>query len=202
MVDFDDKDTIGQIGTAIKEALAEQGKGKWVGTSSTWLGNKAVEAIDDAVGGIDLIELFGKAWSTAKDLQSRADAAKYPSGKPHYVKLGQHTVKFDVRPTLVVSLGAWSSEPVAIVLELSALIKAMELRICDGHITSIHGGSCDVGLNMTMSGVEVMKRKTLKKFTLDVEHAFASPGLRLAVRDTMVSRPDTSTPATATPAAS
>ena len=38
VVDLDDKDTVDQLGSAIKEALAEQGKGKWVGTSSAWLG--------------------------------------------------------------------------------------------------------------------------------------------------------------------
>ena len=46
LVDFDDKDTINQIGLAMKEALAEQGKGSWVGTSASWLGAKAVEAIN------------------------------------------------------------------------------------------------------------------------------------------------------------
>jgi len=191
LVDLHDKETIGQIGSAIKEALSEQGKGKWVGTSANWLGTKASEAIDEAVGGVDLLELFGSAWATANDLQSRADPAKYPPGKAHYVKLGQHTVNFDVKPTLTVSLGVWSSAPITIALELSALISAMELKIRDGHIESIHGGACDVGLTMRLAGKELMKRKTLKKFTVEAEHVFASPGLRLSVREMHADRPDT-----------
>lgn len=183
LVDFDDKDTINQIGLAMKEALAEQGKGSWVGTSASWLGAKAVEAINEAVGGIDLLDLFGTAWATANDLQSRADPAQYPPGKSHYVKLGQHTVQFDVKPTLVISIGGWSSQPVAITLELSAIVNAMELKIRDGHITAIHGGACDVGVTMMLAGKALMKRKTLKTFTLDVEHVYAPPGLRLTMVD-------------------
>lgn len=199
LVDYDDKDTIGQIGAAIKDALAEEGKGKWLGTSSTWLGTKAVEAVDEAVGGLDLMELFGTAWATAADLQSRADRKKFPADKPNYVKLGKHTVKFDVTPALVISLAGWESQPIAIMMELSALINAMELKILDGHIVSIHGGECDVGLKMKLAGKEILKRKTLKKFKLDAEHVYAAPGLRLSLRQV---QPDgTEVPAETTEAA-
>lgn len=195
LVDFDDKEAIGQIGAAIKQALAEQGKGSWAGTSATWLGTKAVEAINEAIGGVDLLDLFGSAWATAKDLQSRADPVKYPPGKSHYVKLGQHTVRFDVKPTLVISLGGWSSQPVAITLELSAIVNAMELKIRDGHITAIHGGSCDVGVTMMLGGKALMKRKTLKTFTLDVEHVYSTPGLRLTALDAYTAATPVSGPA-------
>ena len=195
LVDFDDKETIGEIGSAIKEALSAEGKGKWVGTSSVWLGTKAAEAIDDAVGGLDVLALFGAAWATSRDLQDRANPEKYPPNKPQYVKLGKHTVNFDVKPSLMVSVGPWSSAPIEIVMALSAIINAMELKIRNGHIESIHGGQCDIGMTLKLAGREVMKRKTLKVFELDAEHVFSAPGLRLSVREV-----DTSQPAEAAPA--
>ncbi|NCP12066.1 MAG: hypothetical protein GW859_08970 [Sphingomonadales bacterium] len=182
VVDLDDKDTVDQLGSAIKEALAEQGKGKWVGTSSAWLGVKATEAIDDAIGGIDLFELFGMAWTNAAAIQERADPAKYPPDKPNYVKLGKHTINFDVRPKVMVSVGPWSSQPIEFVMALSAVINAMELKIRAGHIEAISGGKCDLGVSMKLGGKEVMKRKTLKSFELDAEHRFKEPGLSITVR--------------------
>ncbi len=182
IVDPGDSDTINQLGTAIKQALSEQGKGRWVGTSGAWLGGKAIEAIDEALGGIDLLELFGSAWTTALSLRERADPAKYPWDKVQYVKLGQHIVNFDIKPKLVVSVAGWESPPIELVMDLSAIINAMELKIRAGHIESICGGSCDIGVEMKLGGQQIMKRKTLKTLKLDLEHRFNAPGLSLTGR--------------------
>lgn len=179
IVDPGDTDTIAQLGTAIKQALSEQGKGRWIGTSGAWLGGKAIEAIDEALAGIDLPRLFGAAWTTALSLRERADPDKYPWDKVQFVKLGQHTVNFDIKPKLVVSAGGWESPPIELVMDLSAIINAMELKIRAGHIESICGGSCDLGVEMKLGGQQIMKRKTLKTLKLDLEHRFDAPGLCL-----------------------
>lgn len=179
--DAGDREMVEQIGGVIKDALKEQGKGKWIGTSSAWLGGKAMAAIDEAIGGLDLFELFGTAWTTASALRDRADPAKFPVDKIQYVKLGQHQVAFDVNPKLVISVGPWDSQPIAIGLALSAQINAMELKIKAGHIESISGGACDIGLTMKLGDRVLMPRKTIKTFELNVEHRFRAPGLPLSV---------------------
>lgn len=182
LVDPGDSGMVEQLGGAIKEALAQEGKGKWVGTSGAWLGGKAVAAIEDAIQGIDLMAVFGSAWTTAISLRERANPDKYPWDKVQYVKLGEHTVKFGVSPKIVVSVAGWDSKPIELAMELSAIINAMELKILRGHIESICGGSCDLGAEMKLGGQPIMKRKTLKAFRLLAEHRFEAPGLSLTVR--------------------
>lgn len=178
IVDVGDNGMVAQLGSAIKQALSEQGNA--VGVSSEWLGAKAVEAINEGLGGIDLLEMFGAAWTAVSSLRERADPAKYPPGKAHYVKLGEHTVNFDIKPKLVVSVGPWSSRPLELLMGLSAIIHAMELKIRSGHVESVCGGTCDIGVTMTFGGQEIMKRKTIKTLKLDVEHKFKAPGLSLS----------------------
>jgi hypothetical protein len=96
-------------------------------------------------------------------------------------------VKFDVKPRIVVSVGGWASQPIELLMELSAIINAMELKIRRGHIESICGGSCDLGVEMKIGGQPVMKRKTLKTLKLEVEHRFAAPGLSLTQRTQAIS---------------
>ena len=179
IVDPGDSGMIDQLGSAIKQALAEQGKGKWVGTSGAWLGSKAIAAIEEAIGGIDLLAVFGSAWTTAISLRERADPDKYPWDKVQYVKLGEHTVKFGVSPKVIVSVAGWDSKSIELAMELSAIINAMELKILRGHIESICGGSCDLGAELRLGGQQIMKRTTLKTFRLLAEHRFDAPGLSL-----------------------
>jgi hypothetical protein len=179
---FDSQETRALLGGVIKDALSAQGKGMWVGTSAAWIGTKATEAIGDAIGGIDLLDLFGEAWAQASALQECADPEKYPPDKTSYVKLGEHTVKFDVKPTVVASVGPWSSPPIEVVMELSALISAVELRVKAGRIQAACGGECDLGLTLSVGEKELMPRKSLKTFQLDVEHQFKAPGLSLGAQ--------------------
>jgi hypothetical protein len=182
IADQGDASLVNELGNSIKEALAEQGKGKWLGTSAGWIGNKAVAAIDGAIGGIDLLQVFGAAWTTAHTLRERADPDKYPWDTPQYVKLGEHTVNFDVKPKLVVSVAGWESKPIELAMGLSAMINAVELKIKAGHIESLCGGSCDLGVEIKLGGQAIMKRKTLKTLKLDMEHRFREPGLSLTSR--------------------
>lgn len=177
IVDPGDRGMVAELGGAIRQALVDQGQS--VAVSPEWLGAKAAESINTALGEIDFFDTLGAAWATVGALRERADPEKYPPGKANYVKLGQHTVNFDVSPSVVVALGPWSSQPIALVMSLSAILNAMELKIRSGHIESVAGGSCDLGVTVKLGGRELMKRRTLKTFTLDVEHRFKPPGIDL-----------------------
>ena len=182
VIDAGDKGAIRELGAAIKEALGEQGKGRLPGVSAEWFGAKAAEAINEAMAGVDLFELIGSAWTTAGVLRDRADPARYPPDKAQYVKLGQHTIDLEIKPRLVVSIGPWASKPIELSMGMSAIVNAMELKIKSGHIESICGGTCDIGVSIALGGRPIVKRKSLKTIKLDAEHRFKAPGLNLSGR--------------------
>ena len=180
LIDAGDQGAIRELGAAIKDALGEQGKGRLAGVSAEWFGAKAAEAINEAVAGMDLFELIGGAWTTASVLRDRADPARYPPDKAQYVKLGQHTVNIDIQPRLVVSIGPWASKPIELSMGLGAIVNAMELKIKSGHVESICGGTCDLGVSVALGGRPIVKRKSLKTIKLEREHRFKAPGLDLS----------------------
>ncbi len=166
-----------ELGSAIKDAL--KGQGQPVAAPADWVGDKAVEAVDEALSGVDLMQMLGSAWTTASSLRDRADPAKFPQDKVQYVKLGKHTVTFDSLPSFLVSLGPWTSEPVVLEMPFTAVINAVELKIKGGHIVSARGGNCDLGVAMKFAGKEIMKRRTLRTLAFNAEHKFLAPGLSL-----------------------
>lgn len=168
-----------QLGDALKQALSEQGQSGIAKLSGEWLGGKAADAMNDALGELDLMSLFANAWAKAREIRAYADPAQHPQNKVAYVKLGEHTVDFDLEPKMSIVIGPWTSEPITLALNCSAEIEAIELRIQHGHITAASGGSCDLGAEIVLAGATLVPRKSLKKFGFPGKHSFAAPGIDL-----------------------
>lgn len=172
-----------ELGDALKQALADQSPvGGVARMSGAWLGEKAADAVNDAMAKLDLMDLFGQAWAKAKEIRAYADPAQHPQDKVAYVKLGKHNVDFDLKPQVTIACGPWTSKPIELALNCSAAIEAVELRILGGRLAAIGGGSCDVGAEITLLGKSVMPRRTLKKFALPGRHTF-DPGIALRSED-------------------
>ncbi|HEX4695545.1 hypothetical protein [Sphingomonas sp.] len=172
-----DGDTIDSLGKAIKDALAEEGKGRWMRLSASWLGGQAVDAIDDALANFDLLDAIAGAWAGVREIADRGDTDKYRQVRTSRLRLGKHDLDIDLHPHLMVTVGGWTSPPIELSLTLTAAIEAVELRIKQGFITAIGGGVCKLSIELKRGETGLMPKRSLHKFDLPGDYRFTAPGI-------------------------
>lgn len=172
-----DGDALESLGNAIKTALADEDKGRWMRLSASWLGSQAIDAISDALADFDLLDAITAAWAGAREIADRGDTDKHRQLRATRLRLGKHDVVIDLHPKLMVAIGGWTSPPINLTMVLTAAIEAVELRIKQGFITAMGGGACDLNIELKCGEAVLMPKRSLHTFDLPGDHRFAAPGI-------------------------
>lgn len=167
------------LGEAIKQALLDQGQKTWTRLSSSWLGSKAGDAINDALADFNLFDAITAVWAGAREIAERGDTVKHPQNRATRLKLGKHDVDVDLHPQLSLVIAGLKGTPLDVPLTLTATasIEAVELRIKQGFIIAMGCGTCEIAVTLKSGERTLTPRRSVKKFDLPGDHRFPAPGI-------------------------
>jgi hypothetical protein len=166
-----------QIEQTMKNALSgEQGVSA---TRLAWgvIGSQAADAIKGVLN-VDVLQLLGSAWATAKELHEYTDRTKHPEGERSVVYLGSHRFKKTVYPQLTVTIEPLKPVTLRFALDLIADVRSIALAILNGRITGTGGGDGALGAQLRYGDIAVNKLQ-LRKVQFPGSFAFKEPGLAI-----------------------
>lgn len=135
--------------------------------------------MQDALEGIELLDLFGEGWAKSAELLSFGDPAKHKPNVTYYVRLGhfEHDQDIDLQTTL--SFVGLKTKPFTFTLSFTGEFNAIELAIRNGRIKRTLNGTCVLSAKLLADGKVLWPGTKLKKFAALGEHRFKSPGVAL-----------------------
>ena len=159
---FDDEDT----GRALARALDEHGV---LGSLDTALGLVAqttreaagdqVAAVADGVLGLDLGDLVVAGWRKQGQLAAAAERTAANPGSSEVVELATHRVSSAHHPSVELLVNDAHVATVTFDLEVEFVVKALVVTVRDGHVVSLHTGSCDLAATLAAEGVQLASRR-------------------------------------------
>jgi hypothetical protein len=157
----------------IKKRVEQDAGVKW-GLSWDFLVGKLIDALGDKIP-----DIIGKAWAKFKEIQEYTDEEKYPPETPSLVPLFERTVTAEFQPHIEIK---FKNVPLPMKInfdiELSLVIKGVNLQIQGGKIAGIRGGSCMGSGVIKWKGIKIVSKET-PEFNLpgrfDFEKALAIP---------------------------
>lgn len=170
-------DTFKGMESTVKNELAKDSA--TTVASKLWglVGSAATDAIRNRLN-FDVVELLGCGWVVARELHEYKDRQRHPPNETSIVYLGQHKMKTDVHPVVVITVGPIRHE-IPFTLELTAQINSVALIIRDAHITGAGTGDCLVKAQLKLGDAELHDPIQSKKVPLPGRYDFQAPGLRI-----------------------
>jgi hypothetical protein len=148
------------------------------GSSLAWgLIGSEVEGALKAVLDCDLLELLGKAWTTARSLQDYADPALHPPGEAAVVHLGEREIEREIHPVIAVTIGDCPPMELRFTLTLTAHFSGLALSLRCPFITGGSAGDAHVSASLGYGEVELIKPKESRKLALPGRFTFDPPHL-------------------------
>jgi hypothetical protein len=172
-------DTFKGMESAVKNELSKDPATSIASKFLGLIGSAATDAIRNRLN-FDVVELLGCGWVVAQELHEYKDRQKHPPNETSIVYLGQHKMKTDVHPVVIITIGPMRRE-IPFTLELTAQINSVALSIRDGHITGAGTGDCFVQAQLKCGDTPLHDPLKSRKVTLPGRHDFQPPGLEIVV---------------------
>jgi hypothetical protein len=159
-----------------------------------------VEGALKALLDCDLLELLGKAWTTARALQDYADPALHPPGEAAVVHLGERDIERELHPVIKVTIGDCPPMELRFTVTLAAHFSGLALSLRCPFVTGGSAGEVHASASLSYGEVELVKAKDSKKLALPGRFRFAPP-LEIPRRDRLSESPPAPPPSSPAPAA-
>ena len=170
-------DTFKNMESAVKNELSNDPATSVASKFLGLIGSAATDAIRNRLN-FDVVELLGCGWVVARELHEYKDPQKHPPSETSIVYLGQHKLKTDVHPVVVLTIGPIRRE-IPFTLEMTAQVNSFALLIRDGHITGAGTGDCFVEAQLKCGEIALHDPIKSRKVTLPGRHDFQAPGLTI-----------------------
>ena len=170
-------DTFKDMESTVKNELSKDPATTVAGKLWGLIGSAATDAIRNRLN-FDVVELLGCGWVVARELHEYKDRQKHPPNETSIVYLGEHKMKTDVHPVVIVTIGPIRRE-IPFTLELTAQINSVALLIRDGHITGAGTGDCFVQAQLKCGETALHDPVKSKKVPLPGRYDFQAPGLTI-----------------------
>ena len=135
--------------------------------------------MQDALEGIELLDLFGEGWAKSAELLTFGDPAKHKPNVTYYVRLGHFEQDQDIDLQTTLSFVGLKTEPFTFTLAFTGEFNGIELAIRNGRIKRMLKGTCDLSAKLLAGGKVLWPGKKIKRFPLLGEHRFKRPGIAL-----------------------
>ena len=170
-------DTFKNMESAVKNELSKDTALGVAGKLWGLIGSAATDAIRNRLN-FDVVDLLGCGWVVARELHEYKDPQKHPANETSIVYLGQHKMKTNIHPVVILTLGPIRRE-VPFTLELTAQVNSVALLIRNGHITGAGTGDCFVKAQLKLRDIPLHEPIKSRKVTLPGRHDFQAPGITI-----------------------
>ena len=114
-------------------------------------------------------------WSAAMELRAFKDPARYPPGKPSFLKLGKHKLSGALHPKVVVRCAGQELTSVTFDVPVTAEFNAITLTIQDAAVTGLGGGECAISLQIRYRGAVLSPKLPVRTIPLPGSYDFPRP---------------------------
>jgi hypothetical protein len=104
--------------------------------------------------------VLANVWNKRAEIRKYADKSKYPRGKPNYVPLATHDVKWEVTPTVRLIVNGAIEHTVKFTLAAKFHIDGVLLEIENGRIMTISTGKSRFEGKLTYGKLDLINRKS------------------------------------------
>jgi hypothetical protein len=151
---------------ALTQALHEQGVLGSTGTALELVSEAGREAAADQVAvvahgllDLDLGDLVVAGWRKQGQLAAAAERTAANPGSSEVVELATHRVSSAHHPFVELLVNDVHVATVTFDREVEFVVKALVVTVRDGHVVSLHTGSCDVAATLAAEGIQLASRQ-------------------------------------------
>ena len=157
-----------------REALERDTKACLAPFSWPLVRGRIAEAIGEKLRTDSLLWL-AHGWSAAMELRAFKDSARYPPGKPAFLKLGKHKLNGTLHPKVIVRCAGAELTSITFDVPVTAEFNAVTLTIQDAALTGLGGGECAISLQIKYRGADLSPKLPVKTIPLPGRYDFARP---------------------------
>jgi len=129
---------------------------------------------------VDVIGLLAHAWAKAWELHEySAEVGKHPPDEVNTLFLGEHELSQELRPSAVLSFGAFSRITMEFTVEVAARLKAAQLTVQAGRIIEIGECQGSVSAQFKFAGIPLHDDLESKSLPLVPSYHLPAPGLKI-----------------------
>ena len=151
---------------ALAQALDEHGVLSSTGTALELVsqaGRKAagrqVAVVANGLLDLDLGDLVVAGWRKQHQLAAAAERTAANPGSSEVVELATHRISSAHHPSVELLVNDAHVATVTFDLEVELIVKALVVTVRDGHVVSLHTGSCDLAATLAAEGVQLASRR-------------------------------------------
>ena len=151
---------------ALAQALHEHGILGSMGTALELASEAGREAAGNQVAvvahgllDLDLGDLVVAGWRKQGQLAAAAERTAANPGSSEVVELATHRVSSAHHPSVELLVNDAHVATVTFDLDIEFVIKALVVTVRDGHVISLHTGSCDVAATLAAEGIRLASRQ-------------------------------------------
>jgi hypothetical protein len=122
---------------------------------------------------VDPLQILADGWATDDDIKAFRDAGT--PGRPVVLKLGEHSIERDLKPSIEVELGGKKRIALDMALTLSGAFEGVEISLVQGKLVSVGAGTCSLSIQIKVADEAVTPLKTLKSLQVPAEYRFMQP---------------------------
>ena len=124
---------------------------------------------------------LAQGWGSALEIARYGRAEEVAKDSVALVKLGKHKLQGTMPIRVTVSVGGHSYE-LMFEVPVTAQLNAVTLSIRKGHIESIGGGECEIGLAVMFGGINLTGDLPVKTIKVPDKYVFDPPGIAIPGR--------------------
>src|SRR5205823_5698061 len=151
---------------ALAQALHEHGVLGSTGTALELVSQAGREAAGSQVAGVadglldlDLADLVVAGWRKQHQLAAAAERTAANPGSSEVVELATHRISSAHHPSVELLVNDVHVATVTFDLEVEFVVRALVVTVRDGHVVSLHTGSCDLAATLAAEGVQLAGRR-------------------------------------------
>ena len=151
---------------ALAQALDEHGVLSSTGTALELVsqaGRKAagrqVAVVANGLLDLDLGDLVVAGWRKQHQLAAAAERTAANPGSSEVVELATPRISTAHHPSVELLVNDVHVATVTFDLEVEFVVKALVVTVRDGHVVSLHTGSCDLAATLAAEGVQLASRR-------------------------------------------
>jgi hypothetical protein len=117
---------------------------------------------------LDLGNLVVAGWRKQGELAAAAERTAANPGSAEVVELASHRISSVHRPFVKLLINGAHVATVNFELDIEFVVKALVVTVRNGHVVSLHTGSCDVAATLAAEGLQLASRRAHLELPLAV----------------------------------
>ena len=169
---------LGRLGEESKKELCQDENVSRMNLAWDFIESQLNEQIRDLLD-LDVLDVLGKAWAGAKQLNEFRDKTKHPPGVRELLKFGDFDFERPLHPIIEVTIGDFPCAKLEFTVKLAGHFSGLYLGIRDAHIVDGRTGKAWASAQLSYADIPLHKEKETRKFALPGQFRFDAPGIEI-----------------------